>query len=322
MEEKHLDNDNIIFNLYHPTEDLREKIVKLDFLKSILKNFRSLIPNQDNLGYMAIDNIKVDVNHYYKNNKYGYRSPEFKNAKIVFGGCSNTYGIGVPQEKIWGTQVANALNLSYANLGIPGAGVQEIIQKLFSYFEKYGHPDTVVCLFADFTRMLVPINKNNFLFERYTPKKKNYLNIVQIFLQNQLYQDKKPKYSKLPHNAEDVIPVEFPFYLSFQFINILEYFCKVNNIKLIWSTYDVPSKELIEAAKLEFNDVFNNYVPLYINKIYDKLLLNQTCHQDIKQQYSHCFDKGTDFEHGKPRHLGVHAHVHIAEQFLEYLKEL
>jgi hypothetical protein len=56
----------------------------------------------------------------YQFNSAGFRSDEFEQQGIMFLGCSNTCGIGLPVEDMWAYQVANAVRLPYCNLGIGG----------------------------------------------------------------------------------------------------------------------------------------------------------------------------------------------------------
>jgi hypothetical protein len=89
-------------------------------------------PSDDIIRY--IDNCKsqrdllekydwIDKKITYKFNSHGFRCDEFtEDPSIMFLGCSNTIGIGLPLEDNWPTLVSNELNLKMINLGIGGSG--------------------------------------------------------------------------------------------------------------------------------------------------------------------------------------------------------
>lgn len=61
----------------------------------------------------------------YKNNKYGYRSPELeeiKNGFVLGFGCSYTYGFGLHLEDTWVYRLGKELNLTHLNLACSGSG--------------------------------------------------------------------------------------------------------------------------------------------------------------------------------------------------------
>jgi hypothetical protein len=312
---------NTVTNFYHATNHPLLKLKRKLFLSPILdNNIKKIVIGKNNLGFLR-KKILVDGDHKYILNKYGYRSPEFDNAELVFAGCSHTFGMGIPEEKIWGTQLAKSLNMSYANISIPGASTQSIIQKLFGYFKEFGHPKLILCFFPDFYRMLIPTNKNTFI----TKNNKNPfdVNLDSIFIDKEPENDKKHKlkYAKLPFIAEELLPPELSYFISFQFIGMLEQYCRSHNIKLIWSTWSTEDEKLIRKIKNDF-DVFDNYVDLNNSSLSNECLVDINCHSNIKDEYAHCFDYGADFEYKEGlRHLGVHSHTHIYEMFLNYIKE-
>lgn len=57
----------------------------------------------------------------YKFNSQGFRCEEFtEEPSVMFLGCSFTFGLGVPNENIWPTLVAQSLGLKSVNLGQAG----------------------------------------------------------------------------------------------------------------------------------------------------------------------------------------------------------
>jgi len=75
-------------------------------------------------------------------NSLGYRSPEFDNAELVYAGCSQTFGIGLPErDLIWGSRVATAMGVSYANISGPGWSTEKVVRMIFAYLAKNKNPN-------------------------------------------------------------------------------------------------------------------------------------------------------------------------------------
>ena len=79
-----------------------------------------------------------DVELTYDINSYGFRSQEISSVpkrinitrdssetedSITVLGCSHTFGIGMPQEALWSTLLANKLNMSLHNFGVAGGSL-------------------------------------------------------------------------------------------------------------------------------------------------------------------------------------------------------
>lgn len=300
----------------------------------------------------------------YKNNTDGFRSDDFKNnEEIVIAGCSHTYGYGVPEEMIWGVRVAKYFNLSYANLGIPGASVSTIVNNLFAYFKKYGHPKTLICVFPNFQRLMLPVDINVLIADN-TKRHVNYKNLKMsnITLNNRIldhsyYEDEnnRPKYSQVPHLASEVIPEIVPYWMAVQSIHMLEQYCDVANIKLVWSIWDWQTLDTFKLIKDKYPGYFNHMIdikmdhwiasvqknikdasPIPFDEIrkdryhkskidkYDICVEDQDlycehvveCHKDVEKDNPNIFNIAGDFAH-----WGTHRHVHIAEIFIKELEE-
>lgn len=68
------------------------------------------------------DDTKEQIN--YKLNAHGYRCKEFDNINwnnfVLFLGCSNTFGQGVPENYLASSLLEKHLNIDCVNLGVPG----------------------------------------------------------------------------------------------------------------------------------------------------------------------------------------------------------
>lgn len=120
----------------------------------------------------------------------------------------------------------------------------------------------------------------------------------------------------MPFNYEDVLPMEFPLFLSTRSIHMLEQYCASNNIELIWSSWYPPFLDTLN--KLEDNS-FNNFV---YNKKFSVTQDYTDCHKEYRDIFPEYFDKGQDIELGEDwAHPGVHWHAHIAEGFYEEMNK-
>jgi len=79
----------------------------------------------------------IDRKFTYTFNSEGFRSERFTNTPtVMFLGCSNTIGIGLPIENIWPTLVAKHLNMSCANLGQGGGSADTAFRLCLGWIDK------------------------------------------------------------------------------------------------------------------------------------------------------------------------------------------
>ena len=73
----------------------------------------------------------------YSMNSHGFRSVEFNQEPgIITLGCSFTAGIGLPNDQIWPTIVAQLTGCQVWNLGIGGAAMDTCFRLLYNYIDK------------------------------------------------------------------------------------------------------------------------------------------------------------------------------------------
>lgn len=277
----------------------------------------------------------------YATNSMGYRSDEFlENRDMVFSGCSQTWGDGVLSDGIWGNILSKSINIKSYNLGLGGKSTQFIVQNLISFFKKYGNPKILFCLFPEFTRMEMK-SDFEFMMSKNSPpyKGKNTYSLIPYAMNP----NKNIKYSKMPHVAEEIIPSELAFSISIDYIKMLEIYCKLNNIKLFWGTWD-PFQDDYLNKNINTLD-FENYVYLrqdnWEKRIQDDYVMNfhedgilcservkgpcildKKCHENLKINYGKNFDfaMDSDVKNKIWGHMPIHSHIHIAEYFEEALK--
>ena len=266
--------------------------------------------------------ILIDSETKYYSNNFGYRDSDWNSkAEILAIGCSNTYGIGITEEGRWTNILEKKINKKIQNLSIPGGSINELVSKSFEYFKQFGNPEIMLCLFPDPFRVKLPFKKNliNGDFLKYDMNRRDghstdlILNTIH-FDHNSGNISKKNKYFKTPYSYEEVLPIELPIFFSMQSIHMLEQYCKSNNIKLIWSSWDCNFLDVLNNIKQNpFNNFFSNE-DLLINEAH----FYKNCHKNYKNKFEKYFDTGLDIEKGLEHvHPGVHKHVHIAEAFYE-----
>jgi len=288
----------------------------------------------------------LDTVNEYRMNSLGYRSNEFsKGTEFVYAGCSYSFGEGVAEEKIWGSQVADHFGYTYSNLSRPGASVQWIVKNLFNYFREYGHPKVLTCLFPDFCRMTIPLNPNIAAAKGHSGVD-TWTTMHDLHLGGHVDLVNRPKYSKKPHLVEDIIPVEIPMELSVEYISMLARYCETNDIEFYWATWDVSASIFMRNMAEEYSypeyldlknekwhdfasDEFKQYYhrDLDIQEIIDNCYsgdCNYTnCHSELQAVYGKYFYIGSDVEYvgGPSAHFGVHRHVHTAEDFISAIND-
>ena len=294
---------------------------------------KSLVKKAPTIKLIETYSDDVQMKIPYERNSYGYRGNDFgNNEEIMVLGCSQTFGRGLPEEFTWANVFSNKLNKNYVNLAQEGDSAQAQIYKAFKYFEEFGNPKIIVACLPS-TRIEMPYISKKFgkdvnKFENdWTDLDK----IQQIFLYNEL-----DKYSKMPHDPEKILPMEFAIFYSFMFIQMLEQYCKTNNIVLIWSMWD--DYLFYDYLKTNMPNILNNYLHIAFNnfvfddekgieyvkdlELNDGTLIIPQCHQELKNHK--LFYRAADYDPGIINgHWGIHLNQHIAEDFYsEYLNRI
>jgi hypothetical protein len=276
-----------------------------------------------------------DQTHSYLLNNYGYRSPAFKEGTpLLIGGCSYTYGIGLPEDAIWGVQLAKKMGVDYANVSMPGVSAGWVVDQVLAYCREFGNPEYMVLTFPSFFRGTYIKNTDVVVPPDYTPRDDHGVSKdLSNYTVNQLDAAKYPKISKRPYEINDVTPPELPIYETMRSIRIIEQYCKAANIKLRWGFFDGGSEMISEEIERKYG--FSNRVDLkrkmwrheFSSELYGSFLIQERgnqyehCHEDQRKDWGDVFDLGVDRHPGlENAHPGVHPHIHIAEEFYESLK--
>lgn len=293
-----------------------------------------------------------DGTEYIVNN-YGYRGPDFRSGvDILAAGCSQTYGVGVPEQGTWPAFLAKKLDMSYVNLSASGASIEWIVQSLFTYFHEFGHPKILALFVPDLFRIEVVIN-NEINTSRDVSKKDlaiqgidaQFTKGVVTMRSMEMDINWRPKLSKRPFPIEDTIPPEEAIYRNFKHLMMLEEYCNATGIALLWTSWSDDVNMFIEdyQDRNYFNNSFicedlffwasdgnsewlleedfklnhglNPECPSL--NLSDECICYDKCHEELKEMAGDAFHFGRDrFTRGiNNSHLGVHKHAHIADSF-------
>lgn len=272
---------------------------------------------------------RLEYNYVF--NTDGIRTIEFnEKPNIITIGCSVTLGVGLPTQLTWPVILEKNINkfgnYKVGNLSYNGASPMKNISAFFGLINKYEYlPEYVICNFANFERA-------------WFWKDNKYIHDI-------FWSEKGFKFKdSYPYNYENILPIEWIYFSNLDHIKMLETFCKMNGIKLIWSTWSNNIKnEYEDFVKKAFpsyisdttRDVFpnglesNGWYKDDMNEILSGFKMNNwetiRCHEEHYDGNPYPFHYAYDYHHNKPEisnrlpHSGHHRHLHWADF---YLKEL
>jgi hypothetical protein len=168
-------------------------------------------------------------------NSNGYRSDEFitehDGKHILFSGCSNTFGLGLTREEMWSSKLLSRLESSGQevsgnfNIAYPGSGVFEIVSNTIRYCNLYGMPDAIFVQILDMARFYDIDDRNP----------DQVKNVTLTRSHKNAFMGKLLKQLEI-HN--------------YQYLMMLEAFCKAKNIDLFILSWK-PGKYFEESVDLE-----------------------------------------------------------------------
>lgn len=172
-----------------------------------------------------------------KVNSYNFRSDEFKKnhdgLHILFTGCSVTYGVGLYSQETWSYKLYNKIkkteNVSgYYNLSISGSSIMEIVTNIFKYVKMYNKPDVIFLNLPDLARFYFIHNSSDSSILH--PQDWDYF-----------YDKKDNEYcytGVVTHNSSKLNKFIESLKLNvYEYLLMLNVFCKENNIKLYTFSY-------------------------------------------------------------------------------------
>jgi hypothetical protein len=234
----------------------------------ILKNLFSLNPANMEINLLPFESrmgLKPDKDITYKMNEYGLRSDSFKKdhkgLHILFAGDSSVEGSSNKIEDIWTSILYNKIKKQkevsgYYSVGLGGLGIPTIIQQVLIYIEEYGKPDCLFIMYPDFFRY--------FKWDKETKRWKFTVSAETLDGHALKGDDDKHAivWAKLFTTNEVSEEEELNILINqILLLKIFESFCKIMDIKYVWSTWDkINEKSLLES------EVFENLISVMDEK--------------------------------------------------------
>lgn len=272
--------------------------------------------------------VTVDEDNTYKINSLGFRGKVYENAEVLASGCSITFGLGIPESGRWTNILSNKINKDIMNLGNPGASVETMCNHIIQYCLNNKMPKEIFCLFPDFFRNMVVADKE-FYKSRVkrrsddTPKdilRLTFCNPIIMKTKDSIFMEIEDK-----KYIEDSLSPHQLILNSINYIYMLESFCLTNNIKLHWTTWDLPSSIIMEKLTKIKNFKLKNFLMLLPPNAEEtfNFSLPNICSLSHDSEFKNTmyWDKGSDYSiinYKKDRstaHPGIHFQEHVAELF-------
>lgn len=257
--------------------------------------------------------------------KNGFRITEPINSPDILAvGCSQTWGVGVPDHALWPAVLANKTSKSYFNLGVPGVSIMHLVLLAINYIEKYGNPEYVVALWPDIRRIFIPIDAevNSVSIDTWSEDigENPRIDIQDVHFPHNRFgsNDYIAKFSKKPHVIHEVISYSIPFVYSIHYLRFFEEYCKLKNIKLISSTWDGETAVLVKELGL---DSFYFLDWLHYDKAPNHEIYISDCHPSMEDVYGMNWFRGADHTDENMGHIGIHEHLDYAEMFERVIRD-
>lgn len=248
------------------------------FLDEPIKTCTVLPPEH----YNGIDDKSV----IYNFNDELFRSDNFitkhDGKHILFGGCSETEGLGGNIEDTWShilyKQISKEEKCSgFFNLAQHGWGYDKIINNSLNYFKRYGYPEVYFILLPDCNRSFYYSTNNNLW---------SYLSFVPET--NEKFErnfDTLQEYSKINKNV--FVTQYMENFLKFLYSwKVFCELCEAKNIKLFFSTWDKRDHYNLMGRKLftNFVELSNENLMFFMNTYYKN---NDPKTTDIRKRDNH-----------------------------------
>ena len=245
----------------------------------------------------------------YKVNDHGHHGANFfQNADILAIGCSVTAGLGLPYDMTWPHLVAKETKQTVNVIGIPGAGVEQILHNALLYMEKFGKPKKIMALMPNLHRAWMPTlnddGKYHIIPLQWDFKIKEYSKLS------------KPIRYKDWYGIRRSIPCEPIIKNALVSIENFKIMCKLLDIEFSYYSWDILYTNnifnKIKESNIEYEENYDNLDLLqsfYCFEKYD----NRICHYSNNKEHDPFWVRALD--HPKT-HPGMHAHIHYSEMFL------
>lgn len=270
--------------------------------------------------------------HEKQLNLNGHRGPDFiNNVDLLTAGCSQTFGVGLNENETWPYFLSKNNNKTYNKMSYPGGSTYHIVNNLFKYFEFYGNPKSIFCVFPDVRRLRTIIDYEILNNESaFRPKeisgeveKFNFVNAnsARYYFNKSERKSDIPKYIKMPTSPEYIYSDLYCSSLNFNAIRSLEIYCNQHIIPFKWTTWSNSDFYFQNI----YSSLFSNYIEVdsvaydidatHSLNCQEKIgHVNCNYHTNQIDIYGNKFYVADDNDH-----YGVHWQMHIAEMFSKYL---
>jgi len=236
----------------------------------------------------------VDAPDSFQVNSFLFRSDEFTKQHdgkhILFSGCSNSYGFSLYNHEIWPWLLYNKIKekekvSGYYNLSMPGTGPLNMVSDIFKYINKYSKPDVIFINLPLLSRFYTLVNDIGNTLEfaeevNFSEKIPEWHHSIPVTSDDNV----KPRFNGLSENVPDVkyhpIIAE-KFIYVYQYLMMLETFCKINNIKLYIFSHNLTTNWFLSQTDLySFKNISGKWKDL--KKTYDLMLDYRLLNKDDK----------------------------------------
>ena len=280
-----------------------------------------------------------NVNEYYLNSRNFRDKREWINgspAEILALGCSNTYGLGVPQNYTWPSIVESRTGKTVANLGICGASAAWNLDSFLVYLDLVGKPKYVLACFADYLRYSHIVDGKFYHVggpdDDYGAQARKTVSYIRTSDYTTGEINIKDKIIKLPADPKYLIPAQESLHQYISSIYIIEKICKFLDIKFYWGTYAGQTQEIF-TKNLFLEETFcldkNNHIESIKSGVTTNKLTKWTSSEQDCHGITHSMDEEDFIKHkdgmwligSDGTHLGIHWQHHTAESFIEKIGE-
>lgn len=268
-----------------------------------------------------------DTVNTYKVVDRGFRSTPLLNSPDILSlGCSQTWGVGVPDNAVWNAVLSKNLSMSYFNMGIPGASIMSLVGFAIDYIEKYGAPKYVVALWPDIRRMRIPMEDrvNSTAADKWAKDVgvNNSIDVEDVHFPYERFgsgsKSLTANFSKRPHVLHEVNSYSMPFFYNIEYLRFFMHYCKLKNIKMVFSSWDDDTTILLKELELE-NFYFLDW--LHYDRAPNHEIYVSDCHPDMQDVYGMNWCRGADHRENNMGHIGIHEHLDYAEMFERVIRD-
>ena len=142
-------------NAYNDIPDISQ-----DILKTNLKKITDYINQEVDKIYSNEKIVNNEIKLTYKINEHGFRTHSMENIKDpcwLALGCSNTFGMGNPEDARWSNLLEKTYNTKIYNLGAPGGGPDTVFRLALGWIDII-KPEKILVLWP-------PIWRKDLIFE-------------------------------------------------------------------------------------------------------------------------------------------------------------